>query len=588
MPRKPSRQIWRASRTLKNALQKLQRAEANRRQEGEHSQAKGSLPPLLNLPLEIFNIIIEKSGLTYLELIALSLTTKHFRHLAPPPIVITDQSAYLDVEAAGCMSRIYQRFLKPSPLSCTCTNSKLSPFKPTVKSHRCLFCLQPLCTDTSCETTLFLDVATGIFFPASLYPTATAKLMCYPDRLNTFPKFGDFCDTQLTPNLYTPGAAYSTIWCEHHRCPRDLLQKLQFSQELGKSVRKLRTKFFQNNVEPAQKLRFECTWRASNGLVTQEKEVFEKWMKGRFLAGYRDISPNSSVTKSAEKNIEAMDQSQIDELVAAGKLEPVYEKFFYDLVCLHCFRVLPRAGRSLTFANGWNTYTYYANTCVCEQKPFGEGCVGCGATTVKYTSIEAFDYPTNPNTPGRSTSKAAKGPRFYIASEQRVETQLPDDRIYAGGINHHAGTQKKGSTEKKRSSHNDKDGNKEDWRIEGPRLAAYRTIPWKGYTSKGNLPPTDIERKRVVPRNAAKEAQLHNIVRGRSILPLPPRPKIGIQDMPYNVLNRILQYLVEEEDEDLQPIHTMSYDVLEGTYPFLKAWFGSESLETARYLIERK
>ncbi|KAK6531935.1 hypothetical protein TWF694_003099 [Orbilia ellipsospora] len=571
---------------LKAAFQKLQLTEANRRQGKGSSQTDLIQSPLLNLPLEIFIIIVDESDLSYQDLIALSLTTKRFRHLAPDPIKITDESTWLEIEAAACVSRTYQRFLKQSPISCTCTNSKLSPFKPTVKTHDCLFCLQPLCTDPSCETALFLDVATGIFFPASLYPTATAKLMCYPDRLNSRSKFVDFCDKQATPNLYTPGAAYSTIWCEHHRCPRDLLQKLQYPEQFGTSIRKLGTKLFRNNVEPAQKLQFECSWRAGNGLVTQDKPILEKWMQGRFLAGYRDVSRNSSITQSVEKD-GPMDHAKIDELVTTGKLEPVYEKFFYDLICLHCFRVLPRARRSLTFANGWNTYSYYANTCVCDRKPFGDGCIRCGATTVKYTSIEAFDPTTDMNTPGNANGKEKKGYRFYIATEHKLETQYPDARICAGATKSNPNGSNRGSIDKEGSLYDDEDWDEEDWRIEGKRQAAYHTVPWKGYTSKGNLPSRDFEKHRVVSRNAAKETQLYNIVRGEAILPLPPRSKIGIQNMPYSILNRVLQYLVVKEDR-IQTIHTMSYDILEGTYPFLKAWFGYKALETARYLIEKK
>ncbi|EWC43851.1 hypothetical protein DRE_07295 [Drechslerella stenobrocha 248] len=183
--------------------------------------------PLLNLSIDILAMVIEY--LSFRDIVALSLTTKGFRHLNRQLPATTSTPPPSPGNEAMCSAKIHQRFLPPRPQNF---------------SQNCPYCRHELCPPT-CSTALFLDTATGIFFPAALYPlykahfkydTANGKHESVLS-VNSVNKRGSFIESQRNSLILAHGAykrhsstltvkpmecMYSTIWCEHHRCPKDL------------------------------------------------------------------------------------------------------------------------------------------------------------------------------------------------------------------------------------------------------------------------------------------------------------------------------------------------------------------------------
>ncbi|KAK6349353.1 hypothetical protein TWF730_010101 [Orbilia blumenaviensis] len=426
----------------------------------------------LNLPLDIFNLIIQ--SLSYSDLICLSLTTKLLRHVCPP-------SVPGDPPEPQCISLAYSRCLFPKP-------SGLKTY--STGWGTCSYCSQKLC-HPSCESALFLDHRTGVFYPAPLYPFHIAV----PAPTASFSETSG-CQKHFLPG-HTPTPwdnsppenfekpMYKTIWCEHHRCPVSLMKDNYNEEDVPTGAYRFYGDYYARG-----------NWaRARNGTPKRHPEPPFTVPHTKFLAGYRKTP---IFTKEVEHHrIQRDPLEQMDNVVKFYKLnlnngidsafdpyrdqDPIDEKFFYDTLCRHCFLPIRRFD---PLGNFWTRHT-----CTCipplrfsygKPKPSYRptltklGCHDCGVVSVKFTIIEAF-------TPAPAYDSHVQ---FFLvlASEMEIKTV----RIMPG--NH--------------------------------------TI------------------QRLTLSRPEKAQQALEIVRYEPILPLRPRPKCGFQDLPIPIINRILFYML--------------------------------------------
>ncbi|KAK6350954.1 hypothetical protein TWF718_004134 [Orbilia javanica] len=186
------------------------------------------LSPILRVPREVLLLFLDYLG--FEDTLALSLTTRGLYYLTP-------SKAFPNRPLEACVSKMYRSFL-PKP-----------PTTPTDYGH-CSYCFYPLCPPT-CPTALILDSRTGIFYPPYLFPFRTATVApttgfsespncsskhfirsaspSNPKWDNTNIKLAHerpwktVDDDKDPPGTDSTRTSYKTIWCDHHRCPPDLL-----------------------------------------------------------------------------------------------------------------------------------------------------------------------------------------------------------------------------------------------------------------------------------------------------------------------------------------------------------------------------
>ncbi|KAF3904543.1 hypothetical protein ABW21_db0201619 [Orbilia brochopaga] len=252
-----------------------------------------------------------------------------------------------------------------------------------------------MCLPTLCPSALILDSATGIFFPRSLYRVSTAKFKYASPELAA--------DPELKP---PEGKYYSTIWCSHHRCPRDTLSNRQY-QTIG------------DGQGPK---RFLTEYKDAPWLETHELHYpLGKGPRARWLVGNRVQHPLSSI--AADRGIKPThkfkylpsprpsgarlgdNQAPNDMIWKRRKdelayLEPVYEKFWYKGYCLHC--LLPVNEAVI------HNFLSIGPHCRCKSSASSRhnGCRRCGIVSVKITKIEVFDTVWEPTDSAGPASKS--------------------------------------------------------------------------------------------------------------------------------------------------------------------------------------
>ncbi|KAJ6256453.1 hypothetical protein Dda_8954 [Drechslerella dactyloides] len=493
--------------------------------------------PLLNLSIDILAMIIEY--LSFRDIIALSLTTKGFRHLNRQLPSTTSTPPPSPGNEALCSARIHQRFLPPRPRNYT---------------EKCPYCLHPLCPPT-CSSALFLDTATGIFFPGSLYPLHKAhfRYTTAPSKhepaltVAAPPKRGSFIESQRNSFILSHGAykrnsanlaskppdyMYSTIWCDHHRCPRDLLtQKKSYDINGNNGVEKF-----------LQEYHNEQRWKQARRDRGPRYQLWARWLVGHksepppplpsppSISGSRksivpwfdrdrDSSqptpPPSASSGSHRKSLFSwLDRfKDFDDLEATKQPEPVYERCFYESFCYHCLRPVKVPLASKGLHSNWS-----GSTCDCISPGLPGGCRRCGVTSIRFTLIEVFD---------------------------KIYKQIPEEDT--GAV--------------KQQSY---------WLF----LATDCEI------APATGPGASIEPQRLVPRNHITAWQSLDIVRGYDLTPLLEPPSVGLQDLPYPVLRQIVEYLCDGETRDPH------FWAMQSTYCFPKAWRGSFGDFTAMNVYE--
>ncbi|KAF3909558.1 hypothetical protein AA313_de0205233 [Arthrobotrys entomopaga] len=351
--------------------------------------------PLLNLPLEVFNMIT--GYLPYYDLLSLALTTRRLFRLYPTPDQLPPTETYGEWRKQSiCNHLILHRYLPHRVFDI--------PETP----DQCPYCSVDLCPPT-CPSALLLDSKTGVFYPASLYPLGPlhpAMLQFLAPEAQAKSRFAPTDLPRLT-NLRTfPKDTYTTIWCSHHRCPADLLSaNLQEKSAPAGSIR-----FWHDHND-----RYNIQWdptktninqhntnrqTSSNRKSTQDLKLIEK------LVGYRTKSQNtpSSAFSSKRNTVEIP--------------IPVHETTFYDSLCRHCSLPLPISSSEL----------WFGITCTCDTKAYyrdHSGCSTCGAVSIKFTTIEAFE----PIMYREKKQKYLKSFKLTLATEVRVEKKLVDGKL---------------------------------------------------------------------------------------------------------------------------------------------------------------
>ncbi|KAK6504653.1 hypothetical protein TWF481_006592 [Arthrobotrys musiformis] len=318
---------------------------------------KADIPtaPLLNLPIDIFSLVTKY--LLLADLISLSLTTKSLRHICPSPRVHVLES---DTDAElKCFSRIHLRFLPLAPPQEQERSIRNAIFNRT-SSLKCPYCSRPLCSP-GCESALFLDTTTGVFFPRSLYNISKAAFKYSPEYISTNPHGHAPSIYKLLsmeggykPDRSAEPFVYSTIWCNHHRCPRGLLIPNSKSD------------------------------RRSVGAKLFLEEYMQQWGELRFLLRVKSPYSTASWSIWAQDLVGYELTMQPIRGGAEYGTKPVYEYAFYETICRHCGLVCKDARMGSTV---------FETVCRCgvHTSDLGlGGCRRCGLVSVKFEVVEAF------------------------------------------------------------------------------------------------------------------------------------------------------------------------------------------------------
>ncbi|KAK6337958.1 hypothetical protein TWF696_001431 [Orbilia brochopaga] len=449
--------------------------------------------PFTKLSLDLLNVILDYLCLR--DRIALSLTCKGLQHIAPLPAGYVDSGTYPQaLQESVCVSKVTSRLLPPPP----------DP-KVRRRRHRCPYCTHKLCPPT-CSSALILDSGTGIFYPPSLYPVHCARFYyaTNPPRRPPVEQFANYI--------------YSTIWCEHHRCPRELFSQQQLRITPGKSTGPARflEEYHHNGHWGATARRpyHQCFYAPS--WLVGEKAEYVPPVRTMRTRGDQDVDSREQLESLRQQrhipvlNGDKNAQSQNPPL-GEGWLQPVHERFVYELWCTHCCRplVLPPGQRS------WGLHLAFLSYCGCNESATAmPGCRRCGVVTVKFTLVEVFDL-------------------FRSGMESmRDEMRTMSHRLFL-------------ATECRRS-----------------------------YAPNGSL---SIEKERIVPADPVAAAAALRIVRGedRIILP-PPPPRLGVPQLPYVIIRRILELLLEDGKD---PAAVQGYcRALQASYCFLKGYCGGTAV----------
>ncbi|KAF3910961.1 hypothetical protein AA313_de0200305 [Arthrobotrys entomopaga] len=478
-------------------------------------------PPFFSLSIDILSIILEY--LTFRDLVAISLTAKALRHLCPP---VTRSS---ETRAEGrCRHRLNRRLI-PAPRTQSQGTQNGSP-------HKCPYCSHPLCPPT-CSSALFLDSSTGVFYPSNLYPVATFKYSKSPPIDSSQP------------------FVYSTIWCAHHRCPRDLLtQKPPLLKSISSQIQ-----YSQIQFGPQ---RFLAEYNHPTLFNSQNKKPYYLcFQTPSWLAGYKpeyelptrlirtrrgaDITSDEKLVGVKRYGyLDEITKEQVDEegnkTIINGWLQPSYERFHYEMLCMHCFLPLNLPTRSIwtvqfphfcrchydillrspTTAPRAESSTTAAQRTFPNRRP---GCRMCGFASVKYTLVEAFDI-FRVKTAKKQYGLRQEYFRLFLATECDIISDMS---------------------------------------------------------------PYAVEKERLRPRDPAHAALSLEIVRGfppdAQIIPFTPPPKIGIINLPYPVLRMILRLLLEEAES----VHAY-YQALQSSYVFLKAYYRSQVTRTTLEKLQER
>ncbi|KAK6526100.1 hypothetical protein TWF281_011138 [Arthrobotrys megalospora] len=298
---------------------------------------QSTVPLLFTLPAEIFSLILNR--LTFRDIVALSLTTKALRDIYTSPV---------DLKRRRCAQKIHSVFLPHVKLQ----NYNLAvpnQISSGPNCYKCPYCAHPLCPPT-CGSALLLDSNTGIFFPASLWPDCARARFLYSHKP---------CPSKEHVDIRQPpstGGEYSTIWCEHHRCPRDLF-----------SIRSIHKRSGPEN--------FLAEYRTRRGWKLARKSRGQAPKLARWFVGYKTKSQEEvlSITREPDK---------------ASRVG-CYEKVFYETFCRHCLRPVEHIGVKL-----YPRPLGDSSCASCSNAPWGRwnrGCLDCGIASVRISMIDVFD-----------------------------------------------------------------------------------------------------------------------------------------------------------------------------------------------------
>ncbi|KAK6531676.1 hypothetical protein TWF694_002852 [Orbilia ellipsospora] len=489
-------------------------------------KATSSECPLFSLPLDIITLVLRY--LTLKDIISLSLTSKLLRHLA--------YSTKNEAESF-CSNLIHQKLLLPqtqatpiaTPTSTDNNNNNTSNRKYKYK-YKCLYCSQTLCIPSCSPTALYLDTYSGIFFPTYLYHPQTARYLgaCTPEE------WALSSDIRADDNGL--GYAYSTVWCEHHRCPRDLLLPpdpkpkdgdSNSSDEDGRARREGANAFvtvYNNNHFWSNLREFACVPGSKfkymhppshrpvrlAGYIPRMKRKHAPPLLQRF-----NLNLNLNIFKLSGSGGGSKNSRDRTQQGKKKRGEVVYERYCFETFCMHCLlpvqedekdtlRGLEQLDSRITRAGkAFVPGGIYKQLCTCSDN--GRGCGRCGIATLKFTHLQPFISPGG----------------LYIFT---LATLCKTYSTFSSGY-----------------------GRLSD----AAEMAGSRRIE-------------------PIHRHAASDAL--RLVRG-SVLVDPDPPRIGIQDLPREILFRILMYVLDGAKEGLEFIWMENLLVLgHASYAFFRAW----------------
>ncbi|KAK6341367.1 hypothetical protein TWF696_008445 [Orbilia brochopaga] len=458
---------------------------------------------LVDIPLDILANILEY--LTFRDLIALSLTTSGLRYVCPAPL---DEDTG---EKSFCFASGHLRLLPRSP------NEAHGESQGHGEPHgpeKCPYCGHELCS-AACATALFLDSDVGIFYPRHLFPTHHAIFKYSPnspDRQNTL--------LPPTPSGGRP-RQYSTIWCEHHRCPRDL-----FAPDSGLAD-KARVQGINNFLVEYH------SWRWGPHVNSTRLGY---WLHDQWLVGHKPPANDISHPQPSEQSNVDTPTSLDPTAYGVDEPIPVHEKSYYRTICLHCLgHCQPWSRFRMRGLRVKRPPEYICRCRIARQnlrheqhhilKPdwkLFRGCRSCGNCSVRFDRIEGFDFVDESMRP----QPMSRGFRGIVAPEDGSQLPVPRQGLWV-----YLATECKASTQ-------------------GQGMLA---VP----AGASRMQAVDME----------ENARALRIVRGYDIIPLPPM-NIGVQHLPYNVLEQILGY-VTLDNRSCGMYRSKS--ALEASYCFLKA-----------------
>ncbi|KAK6507953.1 hypothetical protein TWF481_006373 [Arthrobotrys musiformis] len=323
-------------------------------------QQPNGVPLLFTLPAEIFSLILTR--LTFRDIVALSLTSRALRDIYTPPE---------DLIRRRCAQRIHSVFLNVNhhkPKSHNITNNPNHNTDTNVgvnvsNGYKCPYCAHPLCPPT-CTSALLLDSNTGIFFPSTLWPDCSRARFLYAHKPHPSK---EHVDCRQPPST---GGEYSTIWCQHHRCPRDLFSIKHIHKRSGPES-------------------FLAEYRTRRGWKLARKSRGQAPKLARWFVGYKSKTQEEAVSIAA-KSLDHNNHNQHEKSRGGGV--GCYEKVFYETFCRHCLRPIEHVGVKLYPRPLGNS-----SCASCSPTPWtaggrwNRGCLDCGIASVKIRMIDVFD-----------------------------------------------------------------------------------------------------------------------------------------------------------------------------------------------------
>ncbi|KAK6537228.1 hypothetical protein TWF694_011424 [Orbilia ellipsospora] len=275
-----------------------------------------------------------------------------------------------------------------------------------------------------------------------------------------------------------------------------------------------------------------------------------RWLHDRWRVGYEPATKTPSHPAPSKPLLRRSMRTKVKDAKTDSEktpntnsnLVPVHERHIYRVMCKHCWLPFHQV-TSTDFLTKFKPHQDYYKGCYIHhtpdlplrpvpnfhRPPATPGCKRCGAALTKLTRIEIFD-PVDAET--------AKN----IKRDWKQRSEFPPEGY---------------------------------WLFLATEVHII-TLPSSPYT---------IERQRIASINPSKTAAHLDIVRGYKIIPLPPPPRVGITNLPYDIIRRILHHLSYKREDFDCPVY-LSPDAPVELFPIVASYLFMKSLGNVNETVQ--